>query len=412
MADNQRFLFQTPFRKLMALLFIGTLLTGCGLTNGNTRGKAIDLAPETTAQIPFDTIQNLIIIEAEINGHKGRFLFDNGFTLSAIHSDFAEKAGITFNKSATANDINNKKSTLEETTVASIKIGDIDFQKTGFYKIDTKKFFPCDDIDGVIGGSIINKVNWKVLYRDRKIILSKQAFSVPEDSGTVIDVLFTRGNSAMAELTLQEETINFKVDIGMSGEMAIRKSEFGHLYTGFDAVKSDGITSLGATGLGNIEHNYDLAERVHVSSGDVALPVEAKLELEQAQKYDGYLGVGYLKHYDFIVNSTEKQYILTTPIAPAEKVASNYGIGLYIIDDTCRIIQKNGFDPLLNGIALMSIVTTIDDQETSAFRSVCDLKAYFRKKYAEKSDMVLQLGDNEEPLVLPYREAVLGPVEE
>jgi hypothetical protein len=372
----------------------------------------VDSQPETNALIPFDTIQNLIIIEAEINGHKGRFLFDNGFTLSAIHPDFAEKAGIDFNKSASVNDINNKKSSLEETTVASIKIGDIEFKKTGFYKIDTKKFFPCDDVDGVIGGSIINKVNWKILYRDRIIEISKNPFPIPEDGGTVIDVVFNRGNSALANLTLQEEDITFKVDIGMSGEMAILKEKYAQLYEGFDVVKSDGVSSLGATGLGNIENNYNLANRINVGYQELDLPIQAKLELEQSQKYDGYVGVGYLKHYDFIVNSTENQYILTAPVAPKQKEHFNYGINIYLINGECKIIQKNGFDPMLRDIKLMSSVAMIDDTPCTEFRSVCDLRAYMKKKSQEKSDLTIQLVENEELIVLPYREVVVGPIAE
>ena len=61
---------------VLAILMLIVLLSSCAAMRGNARGKAVDTNPEDNAQIPFDTIQNLIIVEAEINGHKGRFLFD------------------------------------------------------------------------------------------------------------------------------------------------------------------------------------------------------------------------------------------------------------------------------------------------------------------------------------------------
>ncbi|GAB5417679.1 MAG: hypothetical protein Crog4KO_26650 [Crocinitomicaceae bacterium] len=397
------------FRLFLSLFLLGIVLTGCGLINSNSRGKAIDLKPETVAEISFDTIQNLMIVEAEINGQKGKFLFDNGFTLSAISPDFAEKAGINFNQSARVNDINNKKSTLEETTIASVKIGDIEFRKTGFYKIDTKKFFPCNEVDGVIGGSIINKVNWKVLYRDRRIEISRKPFDVSANSYN-LDIEFNGGNSALTEITIQEAEITCKVDIGMSAEMSIH-AKYVELFEGMEAVNNVGIGSLSGSGLGNSENNYDLTERVVFASSQSQLPIGAELELDESQKYNGYIGVGYLKHYNFILNSTEKQYVLSEPIVPNETKAENYGIVLYMIDDTCRIIQKNGFDPLLNGVPLMQAVSMIDNVKTNDFKSVCDLRDYLRKKNREKTEMVLQFYNNEEPLVLPYREVVVGKIE-
>ncbi len=400
----------SKFKILLALLLLGNVLGSCMSTN-NSRGNAVSPEGETVVQIPFDTIQNLIIIEAEINGNKGRFLFDNGFTLSAISPSFAEKCGVRFNRSATVNDINNKKSSLDETTLESIKIGGFDFQKTGLYKIDTKKFFPCDDVDGVIGASIINKVNWKIDYQARTIAISGNPFDFQDDA-TVIPVVFNRGNTALTNIAVKNQEITCKIDIGMAGEMAIKKSKYLPLFVGDQAIKTDGISSLGATGLGGIENNYDLAERMVIKSGTNELSAGAQIELEQSQKYDGYIGIGYLKHYAIILNSTENQYILFDGNIPNDGDGMNYGINMYVINDTCRIIQKNGFDPLLNGIELMSVVEMIDDQPTSEFRSVCDLRAFLRKKNASKSEMILQLKNNEEPIVLPYRELVTGPIED
>ncbi len=394
---------------ISVVLSLILITASCSLINDNTRGKVVPPENEEVVQIPFDTIQNLIIIEAEINGNTGKFLFDNGFTLSAISPDFAEKCGIEFGQSTSVNDINNKTASLEETNLESIKIGGFDFQKTGFYKIDTKAFFPCDNVDGVIGGSIINKTNWKINYRDRTIEISARPIDFQDDA-TVLPVKFNFANSAMTDIIIKGQEIPCKIDIGMSGEIAIKQAYYGPLFKGDSAIKTEGISSIGATGLGNIEYNYDIGPRIGIKTGSEELAVGAEIELEMSQKYRGYIGVGYLKHYNVILNSRKKQYVLTEPVVPQEDDEMSYGIILYMINDTCRIIQKNGFDPLLADIELMSAVALIDNTKTSDFRSVCDLRAYMRKKLEEKTDLILQLEDNEEPIVLPYRENVMKPI--
>ena len=396
------FEFMSRIHTAFSLISLLILVASCATIKGNARGKAIDLEPETNAQIPFDTIQNLIIVEAEINGHKGRFLFDNGFTLSAVHPDFAQKAGIQFGQATMVNDINNKKSSLEETTLASITIGDFEFKKTGLWKIDTKKFFPCDNIDGVIGGSIINKANWKILYNDRVLEVSEQPYDVPQNAA-VLNVDFNRGNSALTNVTIQEQEITCKIDIGMSAEMSI-KEKYAQLFQGMEAINNYGIGSLSGSGLGNPENNYELSNRVVFAANDVQLTIGATLELDASQKYNGYIGVGYLRHYDVLLNSSEKQYVLTNPKIPVEVPESGYGVTIYMIEDTCRIIQKNGADKLLRDIPLMSIVTHIDDTPVSEFSGLCELRTYQRNKYREKSDMVIQLKDVETPITLRYRE--------
>lgn len=376
-------------------------LGSCGLINSNARGSAEDLNKDENTVLSFDTIQNLIIIEAEVNGYTGKFLFDNGFTLSAVHPDFAKKVGITFNESASVRDINGNRTTLAQTRVESIKIGDFDFRNTGFYQIDTKKFFPCDDIDGVIGGSIINKANWKIQYRDKKIELSRKRFDTPENS-TVLKIGYNRANSALTKLTIREKEFLFKIDIGMSGETTLGTNQI-NLFSGQKAVMVDGVTSIGATGLGKVESNYEIVHRQALSKDDIELPVRAELELDESPKYTGYIGIGYLKHYDVILNSTKKQYILTNPVAPEDKHPEGYGVNLYYTNGAYRIITKNPSDTLLNGIPVMTEVTHIDSRFASSFESVCELREYLLRKYEEKTDLVLRLKDYPALIVLPHR---------
>jgi hypothetical protein len=136
-------------------------------------------------------MEDLIFIKATINGVEGRFLFDNGFSLSAVNNDFAEKAGIRFSKSTKINDANNKSSKALETTVDTVILLGHSFVKTGFIQTNTKKYLPCYQIDGVIGGGIINKVNWEIDFDNKLMRASSKAF---KNEGQRLKVSYSGNN--------------------------------------------------------------------------------------------------------------------------------------------------------------------------------------------------------------------------
>lgn len=359
---------------------------GCKNTSNFNRGSLIPSPVEPT-QIDFETVKKLIIIKAEINGATGRFLFDNGFSLSAVNQDFATKAGITANKSTNATDANNKKTNLKEATVKAVIIGQHQFINTGFYIIDTDRFLPCDSLDGVIGASIINKANWQIDFEDQQMKISSQSFGIP---GFILESYLNQNNSSFTYLTIQGEKIKLKFDLGSNMSIKLNQSDFYSLFIDSEAEKRIGVPSFSATGMGNIDTFYKVAQPVELIRKGRALPLPGRIRLSNQMKYPGYIGIDYLNDYLLTINSSEGEYILSENASSSEdKARKSYGVSIYPIDGEWKVIQLNPNQASLSGIRLMDQISIVDSIPVNEFNGYCNYQNYLNLKT-----------DAEEPLVL------------
>ncbi len=354
--------------------------------------------------IPFSFDSELIIIEAEVNDIKGRFLFDNGFSLSGLNEEFAERAGIKLNRTLSIRDANDKRAQLRAGNIQKLSIGQAEFINTGTYIVDTNLFLPCDPIDGVIGASVINKINWKIDFANHNLSLSSNHF---EREGIKIDFNIAGNNSSLTKLNVNGASLHTKIDLGYQGSMGIRKQKYAEYFADEQAQQAIGITSLSATGLGNADTVYTFLNQV-ISHKEYELPIPAEINLSQNKKYDASIGVGYFKNYTVVIHSDEEHYYLD-PIN--EKVHaspdSSFGISLYHIDGTLKVIQKDGNDPYLSKIPLFSEVTHLDKTGTEHFPTPCTLRSFLATKKGNKEPLELHIKGVETPVMLYRREPEL-----
>ena len=387
--------------KLFYISIITVLaFSGCMTDSGLDRGHFV--ADNTQPlEVSFEFISDLIIIQAEINGVSGKFLFDNGFSLSAVNEDFGMRANIDFSGGVSVQDANNKRSSVLEATVDSVVISGQTFVRTGFYQMDTDKFFPCDPIDGVIGASIINKANWKIDFDSMTMQISSLPFL---GEGSAMNVSFSRNNSSLLNIKVQGVPIKCKIDLGSTSEIKVNWKDVKGAFIGVPAEKRIGIMSLSAHGLGNVDTTYLTSERQDVRYSGTSLPRGGRVLLERDLKYQGYIGVNYFKDYGLIINSLERQYILTPTNRPlSQEVDSSYGLAIYHLEEEWRIIQLNPNDPMLSDIALMDKVTMIDSLPMSSFKSICDYKDYIKGRADSKKSIGIAVEGRNESLILPYR---------
>ena len=383
---------------MIKLLFLGFLLSSCIGFNTVKRGNYIE-SPLPEEKIPFEYVNGLIVIDAEINGQTGRFLVDNGFTLSAVRPSFAKRANISFDSDTGVRDANNKKANLSEGTVDTVKIGQHVFAKTGFYKIDTKKFFPCDDLDGVIGASIINKANWLFRTENQNLSIQQVPFHF---SGVSVPLKFTGNNSAFIDIEVNQIDYHIKVDMGNHTEISLRKSMALKSFKGEEFIEHIGISSLSATGLGNVETQYLSMDFHEVKSGDSSLPAPCRVKLKEKMKYDGYIGMTYLKRMDFVFHPGQKVMILGQPHGNDSIVDEGYGLSIYLVDGEFKIIRRIGGDTLTKDVELMDKVVSINASPIGDFEGLCAVRSLIKALKQEKEDLILEL-ENGKIRRLPLR---------
>jgi len=383
----------------ITLIFAAIILSSCIKISNFDRGNFIP-ANKEPVEIEFEVLSDLIIIKAEINGVSGRFLYDNGFSLSAVNQAFAERAQVDFNNSSNIRDANNNKASTPETTVDSVFIDQQLFLKTGFYQINTAAFLPCDPIDGIIGASIINKANWKINFEEKKIQISALPF---EGKGSKIPITFSNNNSSFTTISILGVPYKCKIDMGSANGIKVHQQHTENSFEGLLAEKRIGITSISSTGLGKTDTVYHLSDHLPLSSSGNVLPVQARVLIKDKLKYPGYIGINYLNKYELLINSTEKTYVLLNPKESlATEVDSSFGVVLYPMGDAWKIIQVDPYDSELSEIELMDEVIMIDDLPINRFENICDYSTFIKRKIDQQESLRISLKDS---LVidLPFR---------
>jgi hypothetical protein len=389
------------------IIVLGLFINGCFTYNGFKQGRYVpDRAGD--AVLPFDYISELIIVDATIGDVQGRFLYDNGFSKSALSPSFAERVVRGGkHRNTTVTDANSKKLRTSEFTVDTIDIGGHLFLKTRFILIDPSVFFPCDHIDGVIGASIINKANWQIDFGRQLMVLSDERFDV---KGHKLKCEFANNNSAFTTLRVQGEDIRCKIDFGSTSNVKVNGAKYGHLFEGYPAEWKVGITSLSGTGLGNVDTVYYIRQPIPLQQNGTDLPIAGEVQVNKSLKYEGYIGIDYFKDYKLTIHSKDREYVLTPHPRSDTTQKKGYGLAIYPIGDKWQIINFNPRDTALTGIKLMDEVAQVDTWPVAHFKDICDFRTFLREKSAAGDTMYLRLKGEVKSLVIPYRETYLAPL--
>ena len=384
----------------LTLILAAIVFYGCISYSQNDRGNFIP-ANNEPVEIDFEVLSGLIVIEAEINGVSGKFIFDNGASLSVINQDFADKAYFKFDGYSNIQDANNIASTIPNGTVDTVTIGNQIFQGTGFFQTETEVFMPCNEIDGFIGASIINKANWRINFEEKKIHISSTPFRA---NGKKLPISISDNNSSFTTISILGVSYQSKIDLGSNGSIKINKKYSDNSFEGLLAEKRIGTMSLSANGLGKTDTIYHLYDKLPIINSGDTLPAHASIMIKDKLKYQGYIGLNYFYNYgELLINSTEREYILVNSKEYLQKkVDSSFGLDIYPIDNVWKIIQIDPYDSTLFEIELMDEVLMIDNIPMEQFKNICDYIKYLKIKIDKKESLVISIKDSL-TLELPFR---------
>ncbi|NAS31884.1 hypothetical protein GTQ40_12930 [Flavobacteriaceae bacterium R38] len=356
-------------------------------------------------EIPFEYVEGLIVIKATVNGEEGRFLFDNGATHSCFNKDFAKKSNVTFRKRTRITDGNNNRTYVRKANIKKIEIDKAIFSNTEAYLIDTKKFFPCDPVDGIIGASIINAVNWKIDFEKKKMLLSLKPF---EGNGLKMKMdISSSSNSTFINFKLNKKPLRTKVDFGFKGELKVNRYKKRFSLRGIKTERRVGISSLSITGLGNIDTTRIIHRDFDLSHLEKQLPVSPEVTLTKYLKYDARIGLDYFKKYKLIVNSTSREYILSNPKPVSDQPLKSYGIKIYVTNGAYKIIQIKTNESFSSSVKLMSEITFIDGKPVTYFKGFCHFQNYLDQKKRNRESLSIRLKNSDKDIEIPFKKPLL-----
>jgi len=376
------------------ILFLAFSLGSCITMNKFSKGK-LQKSQVESYSFPFQSIDGIIVLDVTVNGVTGKFMLDNGFSLCAIDERFAAKANVAFNRTGSVKDANSNNIRLAETKINSISVGPFELKNSFVNELNTQLFLPCDSIDGVLGASFINRLNWKVDFENKLATISTKEFEI---DGVYIPLKFGRNNIAYAEFEINDKSIKTMVDFGYQGHFQIHKKHLSTMNGQFAEVRA-GIQSLSVSGLGNIDTSYSCSN-IPVKFEKFQLVNTSELVVKSNLGEDAVVGINYFENFTMCINNSSKKLALQERANFTFPQKPNFNASLYVVEGEIRVMQINLNDPIHQRITLMETVQRIDDRPSEEFLDVCYLKAYMKHKRLKNEPVTIQLNGSDAKYVL------------
>ena len=393
--------------RYIVYISIITCFTSCSLSKFS-KGK-MEKTSISSFSFPIESIDGIIVLKVTVNGVEGRFILDNGFSISALDKKFAAKAGVVFQKTGSVNDANNNTVELLETRIASIAVGPFNFKNSIVNQLETALFLPCDSIDGVLGANFINSINWKIDFDQKTAIISKSEFT---SNGQRLDFTKGRNNISTTQAEINGKSLKAMIDFGYQGHIQINKKNY---YTNDSEQKAEvrvGIQSLSVSGLGNIDTTY-LCASIPVSQNGNSFAASSEMVVKSNLREDAIIGINYFENYEVIINNSSNQYLLTPRENYVAPIKNNFNVGLYSIDSGIKIVQLNINDPVHDKLELLQNVVSIDGKPSVEFIDICVLKAYMKDKRINNQSVIIQVEGNPTPIEIhartPFKQSITFP---
>ncbi len=167
--------------------------------------------------ISIEFFRNIPIVPVTINGKQLRFMFDTGASFSNIDFKlFPENVPIVRRDSLT--DTNGVKQEIKFIELCGLSIGKTHFPcyQAFLYSFDESPMFRCAQVNGMIGGDLLQKLAVKIDKEKKQLILTdrKKWFKTKKKKETSIDMMWNRPFIKLSIGEITEETVLF--DTGAS----------------------------------------------------------------------------------------------------------------------------------------------------------------------------------------------------
>ncbi len=295
------------------ILIFAILLTSCNslkqlqlMKSGKTEQKDFFI---TT---PFEFRAGLPVLEVQINGMKGNFLFDTGAP-NIISLEFAKKLSLTTKAKGNVRDSGGNTSADQKyVSLSNVKIGSVNFLNTGaiVQDLSSSDVMECIKLDGIIGANLMKEAFWKIDYKNQTITLTDNISKLdissdyevlkfnPKISSTPLISLLVNGT----------EINNITFDTGSNGEITLPKKFYHQLKkedVNLNSTFTKGSNTYGVSGIAKSDTTY-YAKSKSLRIGDTSF----NGKIIQFRGYSNIVGTGFLKNFNIILDWRNNQIFL------------------------------------------------------------------------------------------------------
>ncbi|WP_461587699.1 aspartyl protease family protein [Winogradskyella sp.] len=279
--------------------------------------------------ISFSYEAQLPIIEAEINGQLGRFLFDTGAP-NVISQEFAEKQKLKTLAYGTINDSGGHSlSNQSYVNLDKIVLGNVVFKNTGavIQDLGNSEVMKCLNLDGIIGSNLMRKAIWKIDYQNKQITITDELdnLNITKEYNTISFKEKTQG-TPLIDLNFDNvEVSNLTFDTGSNGNISLPTKALKVLQKQKE-VKSTyaiGSTSYGVGGKAKTDTlYYGIID--HLKIGNATLDDK----ILEFSTHDDNIGNNYFENYDVILDWQNQKIYMLQLIEYKYNTIENFGFGI------------------------------------------------------------------------------------
>ena len=200
-------------------------VSSCGILKSRKIQKQGTLdQKEFMMEIPFEYINNLIIVEATINKKQYNFIFDTGAPWAVIDTKFKDEINPKIRFSSKVGDSSSKSKMMQFFNLPPLKIGDLEIKELGALSADLSGFGDlagCDKtIHGLLGNNLFRKAKWKIDYQNKTIQFTDDISNLKVDKNAIA-IAMKCGKRGNGYIPLEFNGIkkNFTFDTGCNSKI-------------------------------------------------------------------------------------------------------------------------------------------------------------------------------------------------
>ena len=287
--------------------------------------------------IPFEYVMDKIIIEAEVNGVKGRYIVDTG-AMCIVFKDSVNKHNYNVIRRMNIEDANDRKKETEIVQVNNIRIGELEYYKIPALYIEPfEGLLKCFEVDGMIGSNLLRFGAFKIDVKNEKLHLadSYKDFDLQKKQGGKLYVNRVQ-SSPYIKLSINGiKQHGVLIDTGSGGIYSFNENVAKQMqHKGlFDqpAYESSGTNSQGAWGL----DSTDIQTQIwRVNQLQIANAEFTNLLL-RSDHTSSRIGMELLKNGELIVDYPKKRFFFKPYKSVTEDLSvAGFGIDFASINDT------------------------------------------------------------------------------
>ncbi|MES2447100.1 MAG: aspartyl protease family protein [Bacteroidota bacterium] len=338
--------------------------------------------------LSFSMKSSLLVIEGAINGNKALFAFDTGAYAGVLNSKQVAANNIKNNGKKNVRDSNNENKRMGRGKIGTISIGSFAFENIESVIYDMP-FLLCNDFY-LLGGDVINRLNWKFDFINNLAFISKTPF-VPSNDMKVLPVQFIN-NRHFTDLQVDGKMVRFLVDFGFSGVLDVPTSEIN--FAKIQNQKAKELMLLQSQTISMGLGSMSIGEQMNTYFADsisLGITTFKNIKVNVKDKTDKKIGIRFFRDNlsSIILNNTDKEYWLQQLEKPLK---SDLGLDLdfFLIDGKLKIVGKslsdNSSGKTLN---VGDEIKAVNGKTAASFADVCSF-INWRQEQAGNKDLTIE----------------------